>query len=522
MYNKDIVLSVITEHLPWKVEYSTRKRIGSGAFSVVYQGRCTHKKSGEVFLVAVKRTESIDANSESIAHSEAAFLGRLRDVPNVIRMFAAYKHKNSFTLCLELCETDLHAWLRGRREPAKEADICSLARQTARALQAVHARGIVHRDVKLSNLLLQANRGNVFPYVVKLSDFGLAAEETSKSSVCGTPRNMAPEILLRTAPCVNRSVDMYSFGTVLYELRTKAPPVRASTVKELREKLSDPAQAADNLYYPASASALFQALCNALLQAEPSRRPTAEEVLSHPFLNSDETETTYVIISKEQVDASTLSADTGVDSACQQQARRVLDETVRVLCAIKSATRNAQLATDRAALRSFALVTATSGRDEALRVISHDTQPACKRTRQSFARVNVHERSLVAFSAAATPQPAAHSVVCRTVLAPLCAMKEKAASKKQYAVADAISSLIADVERALPPFAECSKMPSGDALTSLCCTLSATDTVACAVAGGTQPINIPGAQKHRYCFSCGARYEPHHTMCRCGEIRGSS
>ncbi|SIO29425.1 WD domain-containing protein, G-beta repeat-containing protein [Singulisphaera sp. GP187] len=118
--------------------------------------------------------------------------------------------------------------------------VAEVGREAAEALSHAHRRGIIHRDVKPSNLLVDA-RG-----IVWVADFGLARRLadpglTHHDSLLGTPRYMSPE-QARTGPIDGRT-DVYSLGATLYELLTLRPPFEGQTAAELVEQIRDRAPA---------------------------------------------------------------------------------------------------------------------------------------------------------------------------------------------------------------------------------------------------------------------------------------
>ena len=122
-----------------------------------------------------------------------------------------------------------------------------VARQIASALAAVHAGGVIHRNVKPANVMLTARGGD--PLFVRLVGFGLVKlvgdtgdELTARGAVVGTPAYMAPEAL-RDSSSVDARADLYSFGCVLYELLTGSLPYPVeprSAAEQLRAKLQGP------------------------------------------------------------------------------------------------------------------------------------------------------------------------------------------------------------------------------------------------------------------------------------------
>jgi serine/threonine-protein kinase len=161
-----------------------------------------------------------------------------------------------------------------REGPLSVPEAVSIVRQAAGALAHAHARGVVHRDVKPSNLLLDGEGR------VKLADFGIArgvnSDLTREGSIVGTPHYLSPE-QARGRPVDGRS-DLFSLGAVLYYLLTGERPFSGETVAETLSRI---------LYHdPPPLSKLrpeigreFDELVEALLSKDPRFRPESAEEL---------------------------------------------------------------------------------------------------------------------------------------------------------------------------------------------------------------------------------------------------
>lgn len=154
--------------------------------------------------------------------------------------------------------------------------VLRIGRQVAEGLEAAHAEGVVHRDIKPLNVLFDA-RGDV-----KLMDFGLAAPVSAagkdrSGQVFGSPRYMAPEQV--RGDRVDPRTDLYSLGVMLFELATGQPPFPGSDVSELlRKQLSAEAPHARDIDHALPAS--FSFLLDRLLQKRMEDRPSgAAEVV---------------------------------------------------------------------------------------------------------------------------------------------------------------------------------------------------------------------------------------------------
>ena len=157
--------------------------------------------------------------------------------------------------------------------------VLRIGRQVAEGLEAAHAEGVVHRDIKPLNVLFDA-RGDV-----KLMDFGLAAPvaasgKDASGQVFGSPRYMAPEQV--RGDRVDPRTDLYALGVMLFELSTGTPPFPGSDVSELlRKQLSAEAPHAKDLDpgLPASFSFLLDRLLQKRMDDRPSGAAEVVEVL---------------------------------------------------------------------------------------------------------------------------------------------------------------------------------------------------------------------------------------------------
>jgi tRNA A-37 threonylcarbamoyl transferase component Bud32 len=203
---------------------------------------------GQVFKARQVRLDRVVAikviRPDRLAHPEALsrFQREARAAarlahPNVVTVHDCGLVGDAAFLVLEYVEgTDLGKLVRSGPLPVAQA--CEYARQAALGLQHAHERGLIHRDVKPSNLLLDA-RGSV----VKVLDLGLAllagagqdqaaTELTAPGAVLGTPAYLAPEQAL-DSHSVDTRADVYSLGCTLYHLLAGQPPFRGSSTTEL-------------------------------------------------------------------------------------------------------------------------------------------------------------------------------------------------------------------------------------------------------------------------------------------------
>jgi serine/threonine-protein kinase len=206
------------------------ERLGGGTFGEVYRAWDRHLQR-EVALKLLRAGESIDDLDASRITHEGRLLARVRH-PNVITVYGVAAHDNRVGLWMELVrgvtlERQIveHGPLSAHEATLVGLDLC-------RALAAIHAAGLIHRDVKAQNVMREAG-GRIV-----LMDLGTGREAGALGrgetpDLAGTPLYLAPELF--TGALASERTDLYSLGVLLYHLVTGAFPVRATTIRELHE-----------------------------------------------------------------------------------------------------------------------------------------------------------------------------------------------------------------------------------------------------------------------------------------------
>jgi hypothetical protein len=203
-------------------QYEVIGKLGQGGMGAVYKAR--HVELGKLVALKVLPTEHLHEASLARFKREVRAFGRLEH-PNVVAAHDAGQHRGVHYLAMSLVDgVDLARLLAGHG-PLRVADACEVARQAAAGLQHAADHGLVHRDVKPSNLML-ARDG-----LVKLLDLGLArsagdapAEQlTAAGMLLGTADYLAPEQWHRPH-AVDSRADIYGLGCTLYHLLAGRPP----------------------------------------------------------------------------------------------------------------------------------------------------------------------------------------------------------------------------------------------------------------------------------------------------------
>jgi TolB-like protein/tRNA A-37 threonylcarbamoyl transferase component Bud32 len=204
------------------------ERLGGGASGDVYRAWDRHLER-EVALKLLRGDESVDDLAESRIAREGRLLARVRH-PNVITVHGVAAHERRVGLWMDLVrgvtleqQLTAHGPLSAREAALVGIDLC-------RALAAIHAAGLIHRDVKAQNVMRE-DGGRIV-----LMDLGTGRELTADGGsavpdLAGTPLYLAPELFSGGQASVG--TDLYSAGVLLYRLVTGAFPVRATTMREL-------------------------------------------------------------------------------------------------------------------------------------------------------------------------------------------------------------------------------------------------------------------------------------------------
>ncbi|KAL9343043.1 hypothetical protein Peur_063474 [Populus x canadensis] len=249
--------------------------IGSGSFGSVYKGS---NEKGSFF--AVKEVSLSNKKSLGPLRNEISILTGL-DHENIIQYYGTDKDGEMLYMFLELVKLVSHGTLEQAYKncPFKESQVSHYTRQILQGLKYLHGCNVIHRDLKCANILV-TEFGNI-----KLADFGLSkCMEDGQSLKPGSRSSlwMAPEVANPKSGGYDFRADTWSLGCVVVEMSTrKSPQYNASNTLALERAI----RKGTGPIIPDSLSQTSKDFIKKCLQPDPNKRPTAAELLAHPFVN---------------------------------------------------------------------------------------------------------------------------------------------------------------------------------------------------------------------------------------------
>ena len=258
----------------WQVD----KQIGRGSFAVVWRAR--HAETGQRVAVKEIRLDKLNRKLRESLESEIQVLQRSRH-GNIIRLHDIIKEEKRIFLVLEYCAGgDVSEFIK-KHGRVREDVARHFMRQMASGLRAMRAQNLIHRDLKPQNLLLTVASPDA---ELKIADFGFARymhPTGMAETLCGSPLYMAPEILGYQK--YDAKADLWSVGTILYELLVGRPPFTGVNPMQLlrnieRSDAKIPSKVANGL------SRECVSILRGLLRRNPVERMSFDEFFDHPFL----------------------------------------------------------------------------------------------------------------------------------------------------------------------------------------------------------------------------------------------
>ncbi|RDW68419.1 pkinase-domain-containing protein [Coleophoma crateriformis] len=401
--------------------FSIEDEIGKGSFATVYRGR--HKASGALVAIKSVNLGKLNKKLKDNLYCEIEILRGLHH-PHIVALIDCKESSSHINLVMEYCELgDLSYFIRKRDKLADNPTLRDMVRkypnppvgglnevivrhflkQLASAMEFLRERDYIHRDVKPQNLLLLPSPqfladNKALPQVMirshdplvpmaglsslpmlKLADFGFARTLPRTSlaeTLCGSPLYMAPEILRYEK--YDARADLWSVGTVLFEMITGRPPFRATNHVELLRKIE---QSEDHIKFPkdVAVSPVLKDLIKGLLKRTPDDRLPFDKAYHHkavdepiPGLVGDDRPQSIPAASKPAEETS-LGRQTSVKRDRREQATS--ERTIRPTESQSSSPRDRPIPSSSPRIQSLRQAAGTPPRQSTSRPESREQRP---------------------------------------------------------------------------------------------------------------------------------------------------
>ncbi|GAB5590514.1 Protein kinase [Umbelopsis nana] len=267
----DKLKSIVSKEDP-NLLYKRNKRVGQGASGSVYLA--THLSTNK--RVAIKQMEIATQARKDLIVNEIIIMKESRH-PNIVNYLDSFLVKGDLWVVMEYMEggplTDVIS-----KNNMDETQIATICLETAKGLQHLHSRKIIHRDIKSDNVLL-----NSFGHI-KISDFGycakLTAQKSKRVTVVGTPYWMAPEVV--TGREYGTKVDIWSLGIMAIEMIEGDPPYMEE--EQLKALYLIRTNGTPQLKKPELLSRELKTFLAVCLCVDVRSRASADELLQHPLM----------------------------------------------------------------------------------------------------------------------------------------------------------------------------------------------------------------------------------------------
>ena len=281
--DKEIIRSYIQSYYHKHKEYPSTKihfykygrLLGKGAFAKVLLS--LHVLTGR--LVAIKTIPKKNLNTEhrklKIA-LETGILKLLSKSNYIVKLYETYETQKHVCIVMEyICAGDLLSYIK-KRNKLTESTAKYIFKQILLALHFIHQNNIIHRDIKLDNILIDLDNN------IRVCDFGVSKQidpiNDTMFEQCGTPAYMAPELLTGYG-YKGFNADLWSAGVVLYAMLSGTVPFRGNDVKEVHIAIiKGEYQELDDISIEA------QSLLRELLEVDPTKRINTARALAHPWV----------------------------------------------------------------------------------------------------------------------------------------------------------------------------------------------------------------------------------------------
>jgi len=269
-------------------EYEKIEKIGAGTFSTVYKVR--HKQKNIIFAMKIIEKKAGPEQEKQIKREIDNLIKcyHWEDNYNTLKLFDNFEIKEKYILVFNYCEKNLEEYIQENYKDNKMPidDIKLLFLDLNKGFKNLYKENVIHRDIKINNIMIEYRLGDKNDIIPRLGDFGISRESSTENN----PMTASISCLLLSAPEILESgtdysfaSDLWSIGVLLYKLAFgKYPYDGKGAIQIYNSIMNKPSK------FEKSGNDDFDDLITKLLEKEKEKRITYDEYFNHPFFKYDE------------------------------------------------------------------------------------------------------------------------------------------------------------------------------------------------------------------------------------------
>ncbi|RNJ61313.1 Cell cycle serine/threonine-protein kinase cdc5/MSD2 [Verticillium nonalfalfae] len=278
----DTVVEPPSSDRPDGAVYQVGKLLGKGGFAICHQGYLMPEKKKYALKIVKSQMPS---KMQTKFQTELQIHSKMKH-RNIVQFLRAFSFNDCTFLVLELCPYGSLMEMVKKRKGLTEPEVRFYSIQIAGAIKYMHSKGIIHRDLKMGNIFLDRNMNT------KVGDFGLAAllvtgkdmHTIRRTTLCGTPNYIAPEILEKGKKGHDHMVDIWSLE-YRFAMLTSKPPFQSTSTDEIYRRARErdyewPTMETAGKLISSEAKDIV-----ATMLEDADRRPEPDSIVQHPFFS---------------------------------------------------------------------------------------------------------------------------------------------------------------------------------------------------------------------------------------------
>ena len=261
-----------------------KEELGSGTFGSVHAGFL--KSNG--LKIAIKRVKKAGFYKyNNYEYMVQAFYKEIEcmkkcSCENSVKLYKFIETENNYNIIMEYCDGDLSKELKKRPNGFSVEEVRYIMTELNNAFRKLYEQNIIHRDLKLGNILITYTDETKTKFKPKLCDYGFSKEldNNTTNTKLGTPQTMAPEVLANQP--YDCEADLWSIGVIIYQLHFKDLPYLGRNDREILKKIKKKTP------YKQAEDPQLRDLINKLLVIDPKKRLTWKDYFNHPFFGGED------------------------------------------------------------------------------------------------------------------------------------------------------------------------------------------------------------------------------------------